>query len=214
MTACYGRKWTAAAPIRAILFGVGRLHLAYHVSTNRKTLRDGIVSWQIRKLLTLLRAKSWIWKTIIAGLCGSITHTVLMLGKSKFGILESFQPYQSLQAALGYWTGEYIHPLVPWLLSYLNGSTAAGFAFANLYRHLPGSSALMKGVIAGLLGWLAMDLIFFPLLGLGPFALRLGLGVWPALFSLEMMLAYSVVMSIVYSMIDAELDEGRFDRAS
>jgi len=141
---------------------------------------------------------------MIAGLCGSITHTLLMVGKSEFGILESFQPYQSLQTALGYWTGEYVHPLVPWLLSYLNGSTAAGFAFANLYRHLPGSSGLMKGVVAGLLGWLAMDLIFFPLLGLGPFAMRLGLGPWPALFSLEMMLAYSVVMSIVYSMIDAE----------
>jgi len=36
--------------------------------------------------------------------------------------------------------------------------------------------------------------------------MRLGLGLWPALFSLEMMLAYSVVMSIVYSMIDAEFD--------
>jgi hypothetical protein len=30
-------------------------------------------------------------------------------------------------AALGYWTGDYIHPLVPWLLSHLNGSTTASF---------------------------------------------------------------------------------------
>jgi hypothetical protein len=142
----------------------------------------------------------------IAGLCGSITHTLLMFIKTRWGILESFQPYSSLQTALIYWTGDYIHPAVPWLLSYLNGSTAAGFAFASSYRHLPGSGGAIKGFIAGLLGWLAMNLIFFPLLGLGLLATRVGLGLWPALFSLAMMLTYSVVMGIVYSMIEVKRD--------
>ena len=129
-----------------------------------------------------------------------------MLGKAKLGILESFQPYQSLQIALSYSTGGYIHPLVPWLLSYINGSTAAGFIFANLYHRLPSNSGPIKGFIAGVLGWLVMDLIFFPLLGLGPFAMHVGLGLWPALFSLGMMLAYSIVLGLVYSMIDAGPD--------
>ena len=166
----------------------------------------GEVGVQFRRLPSLLAAKGWIWKAAIAGLCGSITHTLLMLGKAKLGILESFQPYQSLQIALSYSTGENIHPLVPWLLSYINGSTAAGFTFANFYHHLPGDSGPIRGFIAGVLGWLTMDLIFFPLLGLGPFAMHLGLGIWPALFSLAMMLAYSVVMGLVYGMIDSESD--------
>jgi uncharacterized protein DUF6789 len=157
--------------------------------------------WQIRKPLELLRATSKIWKVVVAGFCGSITHTVLMLVKTKLGILEPFQPYQSLQIALGYWTGEYVHPLLPWLISYVNGSTAAGLAFANFYWHLPGSSGVVKGFIAGVLGWLVMDLIFFPLLGLGLFATGLGLGPRPALFSLAMMLAYSVVMGTVYGIV-------------
>jgi hypothetical protein len=199
----YGKKRAIVAQVSAILPSIGKPHLSSKIG---KTLRDEQRAPTIRKLLDFLRAKTWIWKVAIAGLCGSVTHTLLMLGKSKLGILESFQPYQNLQIALGFWTGEYIHPLVPWLLSYINGSTAAGFAFANLYRHLPGSSGPMKGFIAGLLGWLAMDLIFFPLLGLGPFATHLGLGLWPALFSLAMMLAYSVVMGIVYSMIDTGPD--------
>src|SRR6516162_10403296 len=139
-----------------------------------------------QKPLELLKAKGWIWKVAIAGLCGSVTHILLMLVKTKLGILEAFQPYQSLQIALSYWTGEYVHPLLPWLISYVNGSTAAGFAFANFYWHLPGSSGVVKGIIAGVLGWLVMDLIFFPLLGLGLFATGLGLGPWPALFSLAM----------------------------
>ena len=148
-------------------------------------------------------AKEWIWKVAIAGLCGSITHTLLMLAKAKLGILEPFQPYRSLQLALVYWSGHAVHPLLPWLLSYVNGSTLAGFAFARLYRHLPGTSGPGKGFVAGMLGWLAMDLIFFPLLGLGLFAVHVGLGAWPALFSLAMMLTYSVVMGAVYGMIDA-----------
>jgi hypothetical protein len=36
--------------------------------------------------------------------------------------------------------------------------------------------------------------------------MHLGLGIWPALFSLGMMLAYSIVMGLVYSMMDAESD--------
>jgi hypothetical protein len=57
------------------------------------------VSQQLRNLLGFLTAKGWVWKAAIAGLCGSVTHTLLMLGKAKLGILESFQPYQSLQIA-------------------------------------------------------------------------------------------------------------------
>jgi len=38
----------------------------------------------------------------------------------------------------------------------------------------------------------------FPLLGLGVFSTGIGLGVWPALFSLAMLLTYSVVMGVVY----------------
>lgn len=155
-----------------------------------------------RSLLNWLLGREWIWKAAIAGLCGSIMHTLLMLAKAKLGILEPFQPYQSLRITLSYWSGYHVHPLLPWLLSYVNGSTLAGFAFANLYRHLPGISGPGKGFVAGMLGWVAMDVIFFPLLGLGLFAMRLGLGPWPALFSLAMMLAYSVVMGAVYAVID------------
>jgi hypothetical protein len=44
-----------------------------------------------------------------------------------------------------------------------------------------------------------MGLVFFPLLGLGLFVSKLDLGIWPALFSLAMILAYSIVLGIVYA---------------
>lgn len=158
-------------------------------------------------LYELLKTKGWIWKVPIAGLCGSVTHSLLMLFKTKLGILDAFQPYQSLQIALSHWTGESVHSLLPWLISYVNGSTVVGFAFANFYRHLPGASGLIKGFVVGVLGWLVMDVIFFPALGLGLFATRLGLGLWPALFSLGMMLSYSVVMGAVYGILFSDLSK-------
>ncbi len=139
-----------------------------------------------------------IWKSAIAGLCGSLAHFLLMYFKSKSGLLPSFQPYQSLQLALGQWTGSNVNPLVPWLLSFLNGLTFVGFAFGRSYSRLPGRNGATKGLLFGLVMWIVMGSVFFPLIGLGIFATGIGLGGWPALFSLGMLLSYSVVMGAVY----------------
>ena len=140
----------------------------------------------------------WIWKTAVAGLCGSAAHSLLMYLKFRLGLLPSFQPYESLQLALGRLTGDSIHPVVPYMLSFLNGSTITGFKFGRLYPQISGGAGAIKGLSFGVWCWTVMGLLFFPLLGLGVFATGIGLGVWPALFSLAMLLTYSVVMGVVY----------------
>ncbi|HMM89807.1 DUF6789 family protein [Bradyrhizobium sp.] len=149
----------------------------------------------------------WIWKAVIAGFCGSVAHTLLMYSKSRFGLLPAFQPYESLQAALAHLTGSQVDPLIPWMLSFLNGSTILGFCFGRLYPWLPGNSGAAKGVTFGMFGWAAMGLIFFPLLGLGMFATKLDLGIQPALFSLTMLLTYAVVLGGVYAALDSRHPE-------
>ena len=114
------------------------------------------------------------------------------------GSAAAFQPYESLQLALGRLTGGSVHPVVPWMLSLLNGSTITGFSFGRLYQQIPGGTGASKGLNFGVWCWAVMGLVFFPLLGLGLFATGIGLGVWPALFSLAMLLTYSVVMGVVY----------------
>ncbi len=142
--------------------------------------------------------KHWIWKSAIAGLCGSIAHLLLMYLKTASGLLPTFQPYQSLQFALSQWTGNNVNPWVPWALSFLNGLTIVGFAFGRSYSRIPGSNGAIKGLLFGLLMWVVMGTVFFPLIGLGIFASGIGLGIRPALFSLGMLLTYSVVMGLVY----------------
>jgi hypothetical protein len=55
----------------------------------------------------------------------------------------------------------------------------------------------------GLIGWLLMGLVFYPVIGLGPFAVGVGLGVAPAVWSLGMILTYSVVLGAVYTALDS-----------
>ena len=145
-----------------------------------------------------------IWKPIVAGLCGSIAHSLLMYFKSRGGLLPSFQPYQNLQATLSHLVGTAVDPMVPWALSFLNGSTLVGFIFGYSYQWLPGTNGVTKGAVYGMLGWSIMGLAFFPIIGLGFFALNAELGISPALFSLAMLLTYSVVMGAVYDALYAK----------
>lgn len=139
---------------------------------------------------------------MVAGLCGSTAHSGLMFLKSRMGWLPSFHPYEDLQEVLSELVGRSVHPAVPWVLSFVNGALLLGFVFGHTYRLLPGRSGAAKGLVFGILGWIAMGTLFFPLLGRGLFATGLGLGLAPALFSLLMLLAYSVIMGIAYSALD------------
>jgi Family of unknown function (DUF6789) len=149
--------------------------------------------------------KGWIWKSVVAGLSGTVIHFAFMNLKSWLGVLPSFQPYQSFQATLSYWVGTNVPMTVPWLLSFLNGMTILSFLFARLQRFLPGRTGASKGLAFGLIGWLFMGLIFFPLIGLGPFALGARLGIAPATLSLGMVLTYSIVLGTVYISLDSRI---------
>jgi hypothetical protein len=146
-------------------------------------------------------AKHWIVKSLFAGLCGAFAHSALMAFKSWSGLMPTFQPYDSLQATLGRLIGANLHPTAVWLISFVSGATVLGFLFGRLYRVLPGSSGLAKGVVFGLCGWAAMMLLFFPAIGLGVFALNIGLGASPALFALAMVLTYSIAMGLAYGAV-------------
>ncbi len=152
-----------------------------------------------------MTTKSWIWKSIVAGLCGSTVHFSFMYFKSRIGLFPEFQPYHSFQVALSQWVGTNVPSVVPWALSFANGMTVLGFVYARINRVLPGRTGVTKGLTFGLIGWVLMGLIFFPLIGLGPFAIRVGLGIGPALLSLVMLLTYSIVLGTVYVALNSRI---------
>lgn len=140
-----------------------------------------------------------VGRALVAGLCGSAAHSCLMFLKSSTGFLPSFQPYADLQRLLSSLVGTSVHPLLTWALSFLNAAVVLGFVFGRIYTVLPGRTGALKGLVFGVLGWIVMGCLFFPLLGRGLFATQAGLGILPALFSLLMLLTYSIVMGAAYS---------------
>lgn len=144
------------------------------------------------------------WKSIAAGLCGSAAHTLLMALKSWAQILPGFRPYDDLQALLASVVGSSVDPVIPWALSYFNGSVVLGFLFGRSWQILPGRTGVMKGLVFGLAVWLAMGLIFFPAIGKGWFAAQTGLGIAPTFFTLVMVLTYSVTLGVAYSVFTSK----------
>jgi uncharacterized protein DUF6789 len=142
---------------------------------------------------------SKLWRSWLAGLCGSAGHSCLMFFKSRFGVLPTFQPYEDLQQQLSKLIGSDVHPAIPWVLSFFNGAIVLGYLFGRIYPVLPGKNGVAKGFVFGFLSWIVMGLLFFPLLGLGVFATHADTGVLPAFFSLLMLLTYSIIMAIAYS---------------
>ena len=122
--------------------------------------------------------------------------------KSWAQLLPSFRPYDDLQIMLSGLLGGAVHPWLPWALSYFNGSVVLGFLFGQVYRWLPGSNGALKGATFGFAVWLAMGLVFFPALGKGLFASQTGLGLLPTLFTLVMVLTYSVTLGIAYALLN------------
>lgn len=143
-----------------------------------------------------------LWKSVAAGLCGSVAHSALMALKSRAHILPSFEPYEDLQALMTAFLGTAVHPVVLWVLSYFNGAVVLGFLFGRLFGWLPGRSGAAKGTVFGLAMWVVMGVSFFPAIGKGIFASDTGLGLAPTLFTLAMVLTYSITLGIAYSIFD------------
>ena len=139
-----------------------------------------------------------IRNSIIAGLCGTVVHSLLALVHSKTGPLPEFQPNDDFRRALSWLIGQDIHSGVAWLLLFVNGAVIWGFVFGQVYRSLPGKHPWQKGAFFGICVWIVMGLVFFPLVERGFFAVDLGLGPAPAILLLAMLLTYSVTMSLVY----------------
>lgn len=138
----------------------------------------------------------------IAGFCGTVVHSLLLRIHSTRGPLPAFQPNEDIQRGLSWLVGTDVHPSVVWLLSFVNGAVIWGFVFGQMYRFLPGESPWLKGAFFGFCAWVGMGLLFFPLVDRGVFAMKLGLGIAPAMLMLASLLAYSVTMSLVYDFLN------------
>ncbi|WP_209427856.1 DUF6789 family protein [Pararhodobacter sp. SW119] len=157
-------------------------------------MRRDRAEWPVRLLRSLATA-------VVAGLSGLAVHSALMLAKDVLRILPGFQPYEDFQRLLGGWAGGQLNSLLP----YLTGAMIWGFLYARLHDHMPGRRFWVKGLSFALLARSVMATGFFLLAGHGLFGLRLGYGLWPALFMFPMLGAFSLVLSFTHTRLRAAI---------
>ncbi|NPU63734.1 hypothetical protein HL667_01855 [Bradyrhizobium sp. 83012] len=149
---------------------------------------------------TRSRFLRWIWTSVVASGCGTLAHLALMELKRWTHLLPQFDPSSAIRDALSPMLADATpHEPALWLASQLNGAFLIGLLFGRVFHRLPGRSGVAKGFVLGLAGWLLLGIVLFPAIGFGPFATSLGLGAGPALFSLAMVEAYSLVLGAVYA---------------
>lgn len=150
-------------------------------------------------------ASGRVIRSIVAGLCGSLAHTVLMTLKDWAGWLPTFRPYDGLQTLIASILGSNVPAVVPWLPTYFNGAVVLGILFGRIYRLLPGHSGMVKGALFGTVIWFVMGIGFFPAIGMGPFGTQTTLDLRPALFSLAMILIYSITLGVAYARLTSNV---------
>ncbi len=110
---------------------------------------------------------------LTAGFTASAVLGILMIIKSRLGILPDLDPIHDTVAIADQYTGLQFPPDLGWVGHFFIGTVVWGLMYAWLRKSLPGG-AIVKGLMFGVLAWLAMMLVFMPLAGHGFFGLGLG----------------------------------------
>ena len=133
---------------------------------------------------------------LTAGFAASAVIGILMIIKSRLGILPELNPIAEIVAIVDHYTGLQFPPDTGWVGHFFIGTVVWGLLYAWLRKSLPGA-AILKGLIFGALAWLVMMIVFMPLAGHGFFGLAIG---WMApVATLILHLVFGAVLGSVYA---------------
>ncbi len=130
-----------------------------------------------------------ISRGVVAGLAGTAALSVLMVMKGMMGVMPQLDVIGMLGGML------HVPPAVAWVVHFMIGAVW-GLLFAALYRHLPGGSAIIKGMVLLTGAWLLMMVIVMPMAGAGLFGMKLGMMAPVMTWGLH--LVSGAVMGLVY----------------
>ena len=133
---------------------------------------------------------------LTAGFAASAAIGALMVIKGQLGILPALNPIADIVAVADRYTGLQFPPSLGWVVHFFIGTVIWGILYTWIRKILPGP-AVVKGLIFGLLAWLAMMIVFMPVAGHGLFGLSLGIAVPGA--TLVLHLVFGAVLGAVYA---------------
>lgn len=106
---------------------------------------------------------------MLAGLVATVVLSLLMMVKSKMGVMPELDNIKMLAGTMGGGAA------LGWAVHFIIGVVGYGAAMTILDERLPGGSPTGHGVIIGFLGWLIMMVMVMPMAGVGMFGMAMGL---------------------------------------
>ena len=98
---------------------------------------------------------------LTAGFAASAALGALMVIKAQLGLLPELNPIGDIVAIADRYTGLQFPPSLGWVVHFFIGTVVWGILYTWIKKILPGP-AVVKGLIFGLLAWLAMMIVFMP----------------------------------------------------
>ena len=132
-------------------------------------------------------------KGVIAGLVATIVLSVLMIMKGKMGLMPDVNVIAMLASKMGGNT------VMGWLAHFMIGVIGYGLVYVYIFSKLPVKSVIVRGILLGTAGWVAMMIAIMPMMGAGLFGLNLASGIMVPVATLMLHIIFGGVLSYVNS---------------
>ena len=133
---------------------------------------------------------------LIAGFTATVVLSILMIAKSSAGLMPQLDPIADIAHLARLPEGTVQALWFGWIGHFALGTIIWGTIYAAMHADLPGLP-VVRGLIFGVLVWLAMMIVFMPMAGHGLFALSLGPMAMVA--TLVLHLVYGAVLGMTYA---------------
>jgi hypothetical protein len=133
-----------------------------------------------------------IGKGFQAGLAATIVLSILMVMKSIMGIM----PPLDLPKMIAGMMGAPNSPIIGWIVHFMIGTLAYGFAMAWIARSMTGKSFVAQGLFLSFIGWLIMMVALMPMAGAGLFGMNMG--IMAPMMTLVLHLIFGAVLGWTY----------------
>ncbi len=133
---------------------------------------------------------------LTAGFAASAALGAILIIEGQLGLLPEVNPIGDIVAIADRYTGLQFPPSLGWVVHFFIGTVIWGIIYAWIRKILPGP-AVVKGLIFGVLAWLAMMIVFMPVAGHGFFGLSLGVAAPVVTFVVN--LVFGAVLGAVYA---------------
>ncbi len=131
-------------------------------------------------------------KGILAGLAATIVLSLLMVMKSKMGLMPDVNVISMLASKMGGETS------MGWMAHFMIGTLGYGLVYAFVFSALPFGGHVSRGILIGIAGWFMMMIAVMPMMGAGLFGLGMPSGMMVPVATLMLHVVFGAVLGFVY----------------